>query len=213
MQKTSLFATAVVSILAFGAPATAQDWTGFYAGVFAGVPLGDNTWEERGVPTAATPGDFEGTVGGIVLGYDQQVGTWLWGVALDASFGDILARGTDSPGFGCFTGFCNTEVTDQVTLRGRIGMPIGGGSTLPYVTAGITRADVRGFTDSLNGAATLDGWVAGVGVEHSFGGRWSAFAEYLHTDLGRMELPLGCGLDCFTDVSYGTIRAGLNWRF
>jgi len=37
--------------------------------------------------------------------------------------------------------------------------------------------------------------------------------EYLFTDLGRLEIPTSCGPSCYSDVHFGTIRLGANYRW
>jgi len=192
--------------------ATAVDWSGLYAGLAVAVPMGDNTFTERGVNAEATPGDWEGTSGMLTGGYDWQRNKLVYGAALDLGFGSIDASGTTSGEYGCGTS-CDIAVSSYKALRGRIGYA--SGSALFYGTAGIARADAEADfgNDIIAGADTLSGWVAGIGIEYKVSSRLSLDAAYLHNDLGRLEIPDTCGFECFTDVSFGQFKLGANFRW
>jgi outer membrane immunogenic protein len=133
-------------------------------------------------------------------------------VALDYTAGAIEASPTTNPGvYNC--GGCNTTVENSFALRGRIGRAMD--RTLVYVTAGFAGGDATAWSPGplIHGSDSLSGWVAGFGVERAVTNRLSIFAEYLHTDLGRLEIPTACSINCFTDVSYGTLRIGGNLRW
>ena len=228
MKTTLLAATlaatlAVQPVLAGGPVATADeppvagdvvtpDWSGPYVGISLSFPTGDNTFTERGVDAEATPGDWEGTSYALTGGYDWQRNNLIYGVALDLGFGSIDASGTTSTEYGCVTA-CEIEVSKYKALRGRLG--IARGAALLYGTAGIASADAEaGFGDGVvAGSDTLSGWVAGIGVEYMVSKRFSVDASYLHNDLGRLEIPSNCGTQCFTDVSFGQLKLGANFRW
>lgn len=149
---------------------------------------------------------------GLTAGYDMQRGSMVYGAALDYTGGTLTATSTTSGVFGCLTG-CITDVEHGVALRGRVGQAYD--RTLLFATAGIASAEVTGRIAGLGvtGSGRLNGWVAGLGVEHAVSSRMTVSFEYLFTNLGRLELPTLCEIDCYTDVSFGTIRLGANMRF
>lgn len=187
-------------------------WSGGYVGLHLGVATGNNRWDERSVSASSTPGDWGGTPWGVRLGYDMQSGAWVFGAALDYTHG-VEATSETSATFACGATGCVTTVDNTVALRARVGYAWD--RTLFYATAGAARGEVMA-SSSINpnhGSGSLNGWVAGVGLEHAVNNRWSVGVEYLHTDLGRLEIPVACNTDCFTDVSFGTLRLGVNFRF
>lgn len=191
---------------------TTYDWSGAYVGLRVGVPTGENFWAERGVGAAAIPGTWSGTPYGLTAGYDRQHGNYVFGAAIDYTGGTLSAQSTTSGTFVCGPG-CDTAVENQYAIRGRIGRAMD--RTLVYVTGGFASgeatASVAGF--GTLGNDRLNGWTAGIGLEHAVNNRFSVSLEYLFTDLGRLEIPTTCFSACFTDVSFGTLRIGANLRF
>lgn len=190
----------------------AQDWSGLHFGIAAARPNGSNFWAERSVPAQSAAGDFSGTLSTVSAGYDWQRGNLVYGVALSISGGDIVANPVSGGGFGC-TG-CEFTVDKLATLRGRLGWSLG--KTLIYGTAGAARAHGLGTTSggaTIQGDDSLTGWTAGIGVERYVSNKITISAEYLQTDLGRMELPTNCSVNCYTDVSFGLLQLGVNYRW
>ena len=201
--------------LAAGEPAPADavsDWQGLHFGISTARPNGDNFWAERGIPSETAAGDWSGTLPTFSLGYDWQRGKLVFGVTLAVSSGDLMAEPTTGGGFGCFG--CQTTIDKLKTLRGRVGYALG--KTLVYATAGSARADgigTAGGGASVSGEDSLTGWTAGIGVERYVGRKITLSAEYLQTDLGRLELPIACGSRCYTDISFGLLQLGVNYRW
>lgn len=187
-------------------------FSGFYVGLGGAIAMGDNTIrEDTGGET--TPGDWDGTVPYAVLGYDWQQGNIVYGAALDLAFGSIDAFSDPNPSFFCSGAICRSEVSNFASLRGRVGVVQG--SALIYGTAGFARTDAEGGFGSptVSGSDTLNGWVAGAGVEFQATERLSIDASYLYTDLGTLSLPLSCGTNCVTDIDFGQLRLGANLRW
>lgn len=194
------------------ADAVTPDWSGLHLGLAAARPNGDNAWAERGAGVQSDPGDFSGTLPTLSAGYDWQRGNLVYGVTLSISGGDISANPVSGGGFGC--GGCEFTVDKFATLRGRLGWSLG--KTLVYGTAGLARAHGQGTTaggTTIHGEDNLTGWAAGLGVERYVGSKITISAEYLQTDLGRMELPDSCSTQCYTDVSFGLMQLGVNYRW
>src|SRR5438477_579667 len=54
------------------------------------------------------------------------------------------------------------------------------------------------------------GWTAGVGAEFGFAPNWSAKIEYLYVDLARSNFVI---TGASHGLSFGTLRAGVNYHF
>ena len=189
----------------------AVDWSGFHLGLGSMRGDGENFWAERGIPAASFAADLSGNLTTLSAGYDWQHGNMVFGVSLAMSSGEVVANVTS--GVMSCTG-CVTTVDGLATLQGRAGLAMG--KTLIYATAGAARADVAGTSTGglvTHGQDVLSGWTGGLGVEHFIGKKVTLSAEYLQTDLGRLELPNSCSDNCYTDVTFGSMALGLNFRF
>jgi outer membrane immunogenic protein len=188
------------------------DWSGFYGGLAFGIPSGDNTFSEREGPSSALAGDWDGTLTYLTGGYDWQSGSFVYGAALDIGIGSIDAAGTEGPDFDCGTS-CYIEVDNYVALRGRVGYAME--SALLYGTVGYAMADATAdFGDGVvAGSDSLSGWAAGVGVEFMVSDRFSIDVSYINNDLGTLEIPDDCDTDCYSDVEFGQLKLGANYRW
>lgn len=223
LLATSLAATLVLQPAFAGGPvATADeppvaadvatvDWSGLHFGLSAARPNGDNAWAERSVGAVSAAGDWSGTMPTLSLGYDWQRGKLVYGVALGLSGGDITANPSTGGGFGCPG--CETTVDRLTTLTARLGWAPG--KTLFYAKAGAARADAIGTATGFTtiGEGGVSGWTAGIGVERFVSSKITLSAEYSQVDLGRLELPNNCGSQCYTDVSFGMMQLGVNYRW
>lgn len=189
-----------------------EDWTGLHFGIAIAKPRGDNAYGERSGPVESIPGDWSGNLPTLSLGHDWQRGGLVYGVALSVAGGDTSAVPTPSGGFACPG--CETSIKNLATLRGRVG--IATGKTLIFASAGAARAKVAATLFDGGGSLgddSLSGWAAGIGVERFVGQKITVSAEYLKTDLGRMELPTNCSSQCYTDVDFGQVQLGVNYRW
>jgi len=122
MKKT----TRLLALLCLAAPASAQDWSGFYAGGTLGydsIKADELTWGDGG------PVDLNGAGLGLFAGYSFQSGNLVYGAELaaikhsgEADDGDYLRPMTALHSLG---------------LRARIGFVTG--KMLPYLAIGATR--------------------------------------------------------------------------
>lgn len=199
-------------------PALAQDfgnwsyqpgpvgWNGVYAGVNLGTAWGTGNFTDS---TGTDSGDFDidGYLGGGTLGYNWQAGQMVFGVETDFAWSDIDG--------GVVTGACGITCSTNVdwlwTLRGRVGLDLGG--VMPYLTAGLAVGDVTGIADSgpYSASETASGYTIGGGVEARLGGNWTLKGEYLYVDLGDITIPAPAPIDNSVDMH--VVRAGLNYRF
>jgi outer membrane immunogenic protein len=170
---------------------TADSWAGFYLGGNFGYAWGsvDNAW--------AKPSGF---IGGVQAGYNwrQLNSPWVFGVEADiqgSSADDTFANWKFSnPWFG--------------TVRGRGGYVFN--DVLFYGTLGLAFGQLRAATFGLTESHTNVGWTAGIGAEYGFAPGWSAKIEYLYVDLANSNFVI---IGASHGLSFGTVRAGVNYRF
>lgn len=196
------------------APAPAFSWTGGYVGLFGGAVHGSNFWAERSADAESDPDNWSGTPWGVMLGYNVQRDNMVFGGEFDYTGGALRAESTTSANFNCAAGEgCPTEVDRLMSLRARLGVTQD--RTLFYATLGAAHGRVTAETVAfgVHGQENRTGWSAGAGIEHAITDNFTVRGEYIHTDLGRTELPDSCISDCFTDVSFGVFRIGGAFRF
>jgi len=148
------------------------DWTGFYVG-------GEIGWAD--VDTNVSDGDDD-IIGGIVGGYDYDLGDWVIGAGLDYDFADIDA----APG---------VSLEDVFRAKVRGGRKIGNG--LLYATGGYAWAD----TDTLGDD---DGYFIGGGYEHRINDRFSLGGEVLYHEFD--DFNGGPDVEATTVQLRGTLR-------
>jgi len=156
------------------APVT-PDWTGFYAG-------GQLGWANIDSNVSGVDGDD--FIGGIVAGYDFDLGNWVVGGGLDYDFADIDLGGV-----------ADLESVWRAKLRG--GYKIGNG--LAYGTAGFAQAD----TDTLG---SDDGYFLGVGYEHLVTNNFALGGEVLYHEFDNYG-------STTTDLEATTVQLRGTFRF
>jgi outer membrane immunogenic protein len=200
------------------------NWYGFYVGGTAGYAWGadpiDLTYGPglpAGLP-ATEAGNSRGFLGGLEYGTNYQFGRWVLGTESDYSFANITSSQTTST--GAFTNFGSEKLSTFSTSRGRAGYTIRD-NLLLFGTAGLADGTVKtsvASSDFLGSTSkTLWGWTAGAGIEYA-NGPWSAKLEYLHYDLGNLDLTLTDPAGAFlasTSTRYAgdIVRAGVNYHF
>lgn len=180
------------------------NWTGFYAGVYAGYGWGNSTWELVGVDT-----EPKGWLAGGTLGYNWQAGSFVYGLE-----GDIGASGVKGSAACALVLTCETSNRWLATFRGRVGYAFD--RFLPYVTGGGAYGDIRSSIGlgpaALTASTTRFGWTAGGGIEYAFLSNWTTKIEYLYVDLGSFDpgfvAPVGN-----VDFKEHVVRVGLNYKF
>ena len=177
------------------APQGAERWAGFYAGAQAGYGFGNSKWTDLD-DGSKIDWDGRGFSGGVHLGYNHVINSWVVGVEADINATGI--RGSISDGGDS----ADPADADPATLRshvmwlGAVGPRIGYavGNTLLYATGGLGFAGMRykGTEDGGVGFRqneTRMGWAVGAGVEYALDKRWSVRADYRYFDLGRKNYP------------------------
>ena len=184
--------------------APVYNWTGFYLGANGGGGWGHSFWNNSTTGINLSGGQAGGTVG-----YNQQLGSIVFGVEGDGDWSGFKGTNTTP---GC-PGGCTTSDTWLSTVRGRIGYAFD--RVMPYATGGLAVGDIRAATPGFaGGTSTNAGWTLGGGVEVALPGNWSAKAEYLRVDLGGFNCT-GCGVAPGNHVSLqeNVFRAGVNYHF
>jgi opacity protein-like surface antigen len=197
------------------APPTVHNWSGFYAGLNAGVAWGQfdpitSTISDGAISAAMTrvnmagkqnAGPF-GFAGGVQAGYNWQSGSWVAGIESDVSYLHLNFPARSYVQFSPFTtntGVINayTNANWVATLRPRFGFA--SGDWLYYVTGGLaltqfddafalsvdTAAGGSFFEQSSELKGFHFGYAAGGGIEHAIDNNWSVRAEYQHVGFGR----------------------------
>jgi outer membrane immunogenic protein len=199
------------------APPPVWNWTGFYAGIYAG----GGTSESNAAlgPSFRSSADINGIgfLGGVQAGYNWQLNpNWVAGFEADIGYlginrsymnwNDPTVLAVKAGGYG--------------TARLRFGYAAG--PSLIYASGGAAFLDVRnsasanvpalGFVGSFSHSGIESGWTAGVGIETAIAPHWSARAEYLYIDVGQSTFPFFDTTTIFEN-RFHVFRLGLNYLF
>lgn len=151
------------------------NWTGIYGGAQLGFANVDTN-------VSGSSDDF---IGGLIAGYDYDLGTWVVGAGLDYDFADVSVA----------NGAANLENVFRAKLRG--GYKIGSG--LLYGTGGYALAE----TDNLG---SDDGYFIGAGYEHLITENFSLGGEVLYHEFDNYN-------SSTVDVDATTVQVRGTFRF
>jgi outer membrane immunogenic protein len=236
LQPAVLDATVVQPVAVAPSSAAAGDWSGFYAGGFAGLAysLTDNTDYAEFLSLDAP--DSEGVFGqiGLTAGYNWQRGSLVYGVEADVSTGgeaEQIANDGSSDGGTSF--LFASEANYIATIRGRAGLAVD--DTVLFLSAGVSLSDLEhrslgsNETDGPFAIVTVDapnlGLALGGGVEHRITDALSLKADYLVTGSGqtfgciRESFDAGCRnpgnetIGVYFRNTTHAIRVGVNYHF
>jgi len=184
---------------------TTYDWSGIYAGAFAGASCINGTLIDNNTTTSfANTGC--GYKGGGLFGYNRQFGQIVVGAEIDAGIVSTLVD-NQSPGANYTMGL------DYVgTARLRAGWAMN--ENLFFLTGGGTYGQAF-VTDPVAGKMTANpyGYVLGGGIEHAATDHMRLRLEYLYTHM--MDSHYSCPA-CNVDVKWGDqheVRAAAIWAF
>jgi outer membrane immunogenic protein len=216
---------AAAADLAPGAPlpqpyiAPLYDWTGFYLGPHVGggwsnATIGDPTGANFAPLGTGVGASGSGWVAGGQLGYNKQLGAWVFGVEGDLSYTDI--HGTTTSPFGANVA---SRLNWVGTVTGRLG--IAWDRTLLYAKAGAAFGETSVSTQFpvviASGKDTRAGWTVGAGAEFALWNNWSVKAEYNYIDLGTRTVtaipPAGPPIPADTALTEHMIKLGANYHF
>lgn len=226
-----IFATASLLAGVFAAPAIAADlqvetpaladmadpvadnWTGFYAGVFGGYAAGTATTQTSITQDIGVSG---GMVGAAV-GVNAQFDSFVLGVEGDLAWSGI--EGSEVCALNA-TFECAGSIDWLSTVHARAGVALD--NVLLYATAGIAITGVSATVTPAPASATGEysdifvGWTAGFGGEIKLTDTISARAEYAYTDLGTGTAPAGTLTttgDSHLSGTLQSVKLGLNFAF
>ena len=200
--------------------APAFSWSGFYLGANAGYGSGRMSADATitGGPLAGTADlgtSVKGFVGGAQLGYNWQMGQFVFGIEADMNFSGQKAS-TTVGGVSL-----ESKIKSFETVRGRAGYTVFDRSMV-YFTAGWARVST-GTTATALGVTLLDvsnssnGWAIGGGYEQMIWDHWSYKLEYLYinasNNIASVTLPVGGTADISGKVTDNLFRVGLNYHF
>jgi outer membrane immunogenic protein len=229
-----------LSVPAFAADVVEEqpyDWSGVYAGIFAGVGQTSSDWDGTDNEVTGPVNNFEIDesldetsffLGGL-LGVNFQHDEWVFGV--EGDIGWFHSKERESLDLDGTEGLDLTSKIDLLgSVRARAGYAMD--RTLVYVTGGLAFADTKHTWDDgglsptslWNGApesVDLDfGWVAGAGIEHAWTDNWLVRLEGLYYDLGSEDGEVLAGdagapeTDSFkVDQEIWIARIGLSYKF
>src|SRR5262245_42890924 len=213
------------------APVAVYNWSGFYIGGHVGGLWSDKDWTEVTNPAVTRnlgSNEVSGFLAGGQIGFNWQVGAWVFGIEGQASWTD--ASSDHACRTSVFSGTlvtCSTDINWVGTVAGRIGYAFN--NVLLYAKGGAAFADedftmtptLAGTVLALSGVSTVGktrtGWMVGAGVEWGFTPNWSAKIEYNFMDFGSETF-------AFADPVFGptlvdidqqvhVVKAGINYRF
>lgn len=200
-----------VSIL--GTAYADNPWTGFYAGIDAGVIFNNVQLKSQQLgftnpsDTCNTSSDILTFSPGLQLGYMYQFSNDLVsGIEVNTTFN------THQDNTLSCNSNINSDVYDrftfknqmQTSMKGRVGRAFDYNANvlLPYLTTGASFANV-GLTYQNEGGdyyskhTTRVGWLIGAGIEWAFKKHWSVRTEYSYVDYGntiKLNIPAVYGL-------------------
>jgi outer membrane immunogenic protein len=194
--------------------APAYNWTGFYIGAHVGGAWGTKDWVAVGVGPLGSH-DIDGLIAGGQVGFNYQVGAWVWGVEVDFSWANLDGGHTDT----VFVGNNTTEVNWLGTATGRVGLAWD--RALIYAKGGAAWVrDVYTITSPGFLAETRDtnwGWTVGAGLEYGLTPNWSMKLEYNYLDFGTERISFnpnaGAPFERDVDQNIHLVKFGINYRF
>ena len=198
-------------------PATpASPWTGAYAGVNAGGGFGT----VKDPTVTPVTGDIKtgGVLGGLQVGYNQQMGDFVFGVEADYALahvnGDISASAPAFSLTGTATAESSLDSFGTVRVRGGVAM----NSALLFATGGWAyghnKITVSGSSfATVSDSKWMSGWTLGGGVEYAFMPNMTGKLEYLYADLGKSTFSPGALGSTQISHKVSIFRAGVNYRF
>jgi outer membrane immunogenic protein len=183
-------------------PVAYYNWTGLYGGINGGYAWGKSNLF----------GTFDSSPSGFViggtLGYNYQIGSFVWGIEGDFDYANV--KGDTA----CLGFICETRSNWLATVRGRVGYAFD--RFLPYFTGGGAFSDIEVGVPllGLNQSSNRVGWTVGGGIEYAFLSSWTAKLEYLYVDLGRFDTTFTAPFVANNvDFKANVVRVGLNYKF
>lgn len=210
VPSTALAADMTAPMQAPPAPAMteappAMNWTGFYAGAYAGYQGGDIDIEGC---TGFCPDDpkLEGALAGIQFGYDHQFANNL----VAGVFGQIPLLRPDSHLDADIYQY-DLDQNFTAVAAARVGYAMN--NWLPYAFGGVEFTEFE-ITDDIGNSYSDDytGLVAGLGVEYAVTRNVSFDLRYTYSDLSGEDFDFGGGPEEYS-ANGNAVTIGVNYRF
>lgn len=227
----TLGAASTLSVPAFAADIVEEqpyDWSGVYAGVFAGVGFTSSDWDGLDDDIAVEPVAIDESLDettfllGGLAGINFQHDRWVFGLEADIAW-------FDSKEHERLDGAEGLDITSEIDLLGSLRARAGYAAdrTLFYVTGGLAFADAEHAwdddgtieaTDLAPESLDLDfGWVVGAGIEHAWTDNWLVRLEGFYFDLGSEDgeaVAEQIEVDTFeVDQEIWVGRIGISYKF
>ncbi len=190
-------------------------WTGLYLGAQIGYTWGTNNITLPTVP-AFVSSSLSGVTGGIHVGYNYQVGQFVFGAEGDGN-GTSFSKSILEP---VSVTAIHTSLPIEGSIRGRLG--VAWDRVLIYATGGVAFAEIRnsylaGIAVSpgapFDNTASRIGWTAGAGVEYAVTNNLSVRAEYRYSDFGHeTDYVLFAGTPSLTHLTENAVRVGVSYK-
>lgn len=195
-----------------------SDWTGFYAGIFAGAERSESlsSFKLSPLPAYVVMGDKIAGIAGVQLGYDYQIDSVVLGAVADIALSSF-ATGMSDPALGLDY---SSKLEYLGTVRARAGF-LPTDNLLIYAHGGfaygrfspVVTSSLVAFPDL--STANRFGWTIGAGIEYALAENISLQTEYVYANLGTVStsnagIPPSSATETLTLQS---VRAGLNFRF
>jgi len=188
--------SAAVAPAPYAAPVFA--WSGPYVGLNAGYASGSSKLSSGRSGSA----DADGWLAGAQLGYNHQVGSFVFGAESDLNWADV-----NGSVICAAAQTCSAKVNWLGSARARAGFAAN--NILFYGTGGFGFGGLK--LNDTTGASSSDtrvGWAAGAGLEYAIDRNWSVKAEYLHYDLGKATFG-----SASAKTTVDAAKLGVNYRF
>ncbi len=228
MIRNRLLAATALTPLALLLPSAAQaqsayDWSGFYAGMFAGAHNSETEITDDAesiVPSllAILPGAQNVVTvpyGGFNVGWNAQTGMFVFGIEADAGVTHVEGTVTND--------LVSTDFTldNLLSLRARAGFAVD--RTLFFATAGVAAGQstlATSYDDPAKSTGTsqqmMVGFIGGLGVERAVTDKFSVKLEGMVYNLGSASVfASGIGPSYTATVQHAgaLVRTGINVHF
>ncbi len=209
-------------------PAYAEvNWSGFYLGAnIGGAWATDKVTDVGGDWSGGVPKSFNndpsGFFGGGQLGYNFQMGHFVFGPEVDLGYMDLSQKVWEPGAVGDASSTLGGGFYADVT--GRLGYAVD--RALVYAKGGYAYygGSVKNWTadtPTIPGSPTttgVSGWTVGAGLEYKISPAWSVKAEYLHFDFGSItniapnDLSDPCNPCKYrNELTVDTVKVGVNY--
>lgn len=180
---------AIAAVCGAAQTAQAEDWSGLYVGGSVGTTNRDTEWTDvdgdwLAPGQIASDDDVDATSIGAHLGYNWQMGNWVFGAQGGVTYADLQETSVE---FGDID--VDNSMLFSANLRANVGYAFG--AVLPYITVGAATSDLEHSWHEFDD--TEDSWpdfsnetalVYGAGLSYRMAPHWSVGAEYLVQDYG-----------------------------